>query len=204
MRTHFPARALLLIALLVLSGREAAAQVVQISPLAGYRFGGSFGYVPTGKVYSLDNAFSYGGTVDFSVSPHWRVEVLYSRQDTALRPSGVPVQYKLAVEEFMLGLQEERGEPNDKAHFFGTVLFGGTRLHPDFGGADATHAAAGFAFGVKFFPTKNFGLRFEGRGLVTFMTASGGTMCVSGTCVFSYTGSTFWQGDLAGGLIFAF
>ncbi len=48
------------------------------------------------------------------------------------------------------------------------------------------------------------GLRFEARGLYTLVRASGGVFCANGSCLFAFSGSGLWQGDVSGGLILAF
>jgi hypothetical protein len=57
---------------------------------------------------------------------------------------------------------------------------------------------------MKSFFTKNVGLRLEARGFWTLVDGEGGVACVNGTCLFAFSGKGLWQGDVSGGLVFAF
>jgi hypothetical protein len=183
----------------------AHAETLQISPLASYRSGGSFSLATSGLVVRPDPTLALGGTLDLVVAPTWRVELAYSRQDTKMDgPYGA--RLGLAIENYFVGLQEERGADQDaKTRPFGTLLVGATRFVPDFAANSKTEPAVGLALGFKYLPTRNLGLRFEGRGIMTFTNSTGAVLCGgNGTCFFNSSGSTFWQWEALGGLILAF
>jgi hypothetical protein len=48
------------------------------------------------------------------------------------------------------------------------------------------------------------GLRLETRGYWTLVSGEGGVACVNGSCLFAFSGSGLWQGDVNGGLVLAF
>ncbi len=183
---------------------SAFAQNLQIAPLASYRSGGSFSLPSSGLIVRPKSGFAYGGTVDLAIKPTWRVELAYSRQETNV-DGGFGRRLGITLENYFVGLQEERGaEENAKSRPFGTLLLGATRFVPDFPADAETFPAAGFALGMKLFPAKNFGLRFEGRGIMTFVTTNGGSLCGNGTCYLNSSGSSFWQWEFSGGAIIAF
>lgn len=198
------ARLLLGLALLGFAAAPTHAQTVQLSGVASYRSGGSFSLPTTGLVVRLDPKLAVGGAVDLAIHPTWRLELAYSRQPTKVDgPFGA--RLGVTVENYLAGLQEERGAADQtKSRPFGTLLVGATRVVPDFGAGAKTFPAAGLALGTKYFPTKNVGLRLEGRGIMTFTTTSGGALCGSGLCYLNYSGSSFWQWDFGGGLVLAF
>ena len=174
---------------------------VQLEPFAGLQYGGSVDSLAFQAVYKFGSGLVYGGTLDLSMSEAFRLELLYSRQATELSQGTLP-SFEIGVERYMLGIQEEKGE---KTRYFGTALFGVTRFKPKDALLESlTKPALGFALGAKFMPAKNLGLRFEARGFLTFVDSGGGVLCANGTCIFNFSGKTFWQGDLTGGLIFAF
>jgi len=83
-------------------------------------------------------------------------------------------------------------------------VFGATRFVPGAGFDAATKFGAGAGLGVKTFFGKNVGLRLEARGYWTLVSGEGGVACVNGICLFAFSGSGLWQGDVNAGLILAF
>jgi opacity protein-like surface antigen len=180
----------------------ARAQSVQVTPLASYAFGGSVRDAVFDESRSFDPALAYGGAVSFPISESWRFELLYSRQPTTLE-GGLGAPFDVTIERYLAGFQEEKGESNVK--WFGTAWLGATRFVPDLAGFDsATKFGAGVGLGVKTFFAKNVGLRLEARGFWTYVKGEGGMACVNGNCLFAFSGSGMWQGDVGGGLILAF
>jgi len=192
-----------LAAALLLGATAAQAQSVQITPFVGYAFGGSVRDTVLDESRSFDAALDYGGTLSFPISQGWRFELLYSRQATKLSGDGLSPSFDVTIERYMGGFQEEKGEGN--VRWFGTVWLGATRFVPGLGGYDSeTKFGAGVGLGVKTFPVKNVGLRFEARGFYTLVKGDGGAFCANGTCLFAFSGTGLWQGDVSGGLILAF
>ena len=136
---------------LLLGATPARAQSVQITPFVGYAFGGSVRSSTLDETYSFDASLAYGGSVNFSISPTWRFELLYSRQETKLGGEGLSPSFDVTIERYLAGFQEEKGEGN--VRWFGTVWLGATRFVPGLGGFDSeTKFGAGVGLGVKTFP----------------------------------------------------
>ena len=172
---------------------------VEIAPFAGFQFGGGF-LAASGREVSLDAGLDYGGTIDFRVADTWCVEGLYSRHSTELGGDGSP--FGVTVERMMGGIMEEQGDY--RSRFFGVALFGATRLTPELPGfSSKTEFTIGIGLGVKQLFSEHLGLRAEARGFYVLTETGGGLFC-SGGCLFTFSGSGLWQGDLSGGLIFAF
>jgi hypothetical protein len=186
---------------LAIGAVPAQAQTVQLAPFAGFQFGGSF-VTPAGAAFELHDSLDYGGGLDVAISSSWRVGLLYSRQDTELRGPGP--SFDLSVERLMASLVEERGEGTD-ARFFGEALFGVTRFVSGLGGYDTdSRFTLGVGLGLKRFFSEHFGVRGQVRGLYTFTEADGGVFCVNGECLFLFSGSGLWQGEVSGGLVIGF
>ncbi|HYN04031.1 MAG TPA: hypothetical protein VE359_16395 [Vicinamibacteria bacterium] len=187
---------------LLLGAAPARAQSVQITPFAGYAFGGSVRDTVLDESRSFDAALDYGGTLSFPIGESWRFELLYSRQETKLA-GGLGSSFDVTIERYMGGFQEEKGEGN--VRWFGTFWLGATRFVPGLGGYDSkTKFGAALGLGVKTFPVKNVGLRLEARGFYTLVKGEGGAFCANGTCLFAFSGTGLWQGDVSAGLILAF
>jgi hypothetical protein len=198
-------RAAIVLAALCLAAPEARAQSVQIAPFAGYQFGGSFHSPVLLRDFDLESGLSYGGTLDIGISEHFRVEMLYSRQETKLEGNlDGGIRPDVNVERYMGGIQEEKGEGPSK--FFGTFLLGVTRFVPGLPGFDSkSRFALGVGLGGKRFLGDHFGLRIEARGFYTFTETDGGVYCNgAGTCLFVFSGQGLWQGEISGGLILRF
>jgi hypothetical protein len=186
---------------LAIGAVPAQAQTVQLAPFVGYQFGGSF-VTPGGAAFELQDSLDYGGGLDVAISSSWRVGLLYSRQDTELRGPGPT--FELSVERLMGSLVEERGEGTD-ARFFGELLVGVTRFVSGLGGYDTdSRFTLGVGLGLKRFFSEHVGVRGQVRGLYTFTEADGGVFCVNGQCLFLFSGSGLWQGEVSGGVVIGF
>jgi hypothetical protein len=203
--------AMLLLGALALAAPTAEAQrrstdtpTIQIAPFVGYQFGGSIFSETFDRKFSFKSGLNWGGSVDFAIGESWRFEAYYSRQDTELQSAGLAAAaFDVKVERLMVGFQEEKGEGSVK--FFGTILFGATRYTPANGSLSGdTRFSAALGLGVKSFFTPNFGLRLESHAFYTSVESGGGVFCTAGTCIFRYSGSGIWQGDVTAGLIIAF
>lgn len=189
----------------VLTGANAWAQLprrlstVELAPFAGFQYGGGFTSA-TGRDVSLDAGLDYGGMLDIRIGETWFLEAFYSRQETALGGDDSP--FEVTVERLMGGLSEERGDGPTK--YFGVILLGATRLTPrlrEF--SDSSHFTVGLGLGFKHLFSEHLGFRAEGRGFYVRTESGGGLIC-AGACLFVFDSSGLWQGDFAGGLVFAF
>lgn len=93
-----------------------------------------------------------------------------------------------------------------KRPFLGLTV-GGTRLDAKTSDVDDEWAfSAGISGGMKYFFNDRVGLRFEGRGLLSFFRSSGAIFCgfPPGQCAFTVSGSNFAQLNVLAGLIVRF
>jgi len=196
--------ALALVALAApLSGAPASAGDVEVTPFVGLQYGG--GYISAAGVpHSFDESLDYGATLDLALAPTWRLEFLYSRQETELRPPTGGPTFPQVVERYMVGIQEEP-ETDGPFRFFGVALLGATRLVPGLSGIDSElRFAAGLGLGTKVPASGRFALRLEARGFYTVVDSGGAVFCSNGTCLFRFSGSGIWQGDVTAGVVLRF
>ncbi len=185
---------------LVLAG-PAHAQSVEIAPFVGYGFGGSVVSIGYGTSSAVDAGVVYGGIVDVTIAKAWRLEALYSRQESAVATPGAAGRIGLRVERYLAGIQEEKAWGRVRA--FGVGLVGATRFVP--AGYDSeTYFTAGVALGVKSRLAGHFGARLEGRLFYVPVTTGGGAVCSGGQCLFGYSGSGMFQGDVSAALVIGF
>ena len=178
---------------------------VELAPFAGLQFGGHLYSPNLASSFSIDESAVFGATLDVALDENWRVEVLFSRQDTELRArqAGAP-RFPQIVERYMVGIEEEHG-PHGPFRFFGVALLGATRLAPGLSGADSElRFAVGLSLGAKVPASSRVGFRFEARGFYTVVESGGAVYCTNGTCLFQFSGSGIWQGDVTAALVVRF
>jgi len=209
MRPRLLASALLLIAPAATRG-----QTVEITPVAGYRFGGGFstaGAEPADPAvdYQLKDAAAFGVHVGFRVARDGEIELLYSRQETSLATDGLftgePL-FDLALETWQAGGNYLFAEEDARVRPYIGVGLGITRLLPQPASLqDETRFCASVAAGVKVWLGRHFGLRLEARGFFTVLESDRDTFCDSGEgCLIQASGSDISQGEVRAGVVLRF
>jgi hypothetical protein len=180
---------------------EALSQSIEIAGFGGYGFGGALASTDGGRNVSIEGGLVYGGTLTGAISPSWRIEALVSRQESHLAGDLPGTQLDAVLSRYMAGIQEEKGQGRTRA--FGTFLVGATRFDPS-GYEAQTWFTLGLGLGVKTRLASHLGLRFEARGYYTPVDSGGGVACSGGRCIFAFSGSGLFQGDVSGGVLVAF
>jgi len=205
----------LALALLVIAPAAARSQTVEITPVAGYRFGGGFttaaGIEPAdaGVDYEVKDAASFGVHLGVRVAEDGELELLYSRQDTRLGTGGLftgePL-FDLALETWQFGGNYLFAEEGSRLRPYIGVGLGITRLLPEPAALeDETRFSASFAAGAKVWLGRHFGLRFEARGFFTVLESDGDAFCeTDGECLVHAKGSDISQGEVRAGLVLRF
>jgi len=154
----------------------AAGQNFEITPMAGYRFGGTLysfrttvGGVPTAALEVADSA-AFGVHLGYKFG-EFEFEALYARQEAGLETpglfTGAPVM-DLTLDTFQGGGNYLFATKNAKVVPFIGFGLGFTILKPERRDlTDETRFSASFAGGAKFWLGKNVGLRVEGRYFLT-------------------------------------
>jgi hypothetical protein len=210
MRLH-PLTALIFAAL----PSAARSQTIEITPVVGYRFGGSVEAASgsgSGSQSSVelevDDAAAFGVQLGYRIG-EGEIELLYARQETQLQTAalftGAPV-FDLALETWQIGGSYLFGDDDARARPFVAVGLGLTRLLPEPSGlSDETRFSASFGAGVKLWLGRHFGIRLEGRGFFTVLDSDSRTFCGSASgCVIHTTGSELSQAEARAGLILRF
>ncbi len=184
---------------------SASAQSVMITGFGGYRMGGGFTGATSQTRYDIANRASFGGIVDIATSKSFRIEMLFSRQQTEVGVDEITIgpRMPLTVDFYQVGIMEERGE--GKGRGIGALLVGATRFVPEATGIqDEVHFSASLMLGVKYLLGKHVAIRADGRGVVTFVSGGGGALCGNGGCLVTFSGSTIFQPEVTAGLTLAF
>lgn len=191
--------ALVLLALPALS----AAQDVQVSGFAGWRFGGS-GVSPVDyQDLDIHGAGSFGGSSSVRLWGRNAVELYFSRAESAGRRRFEDSELEVAVSYLLVGLVHEVKTEGVRP-FLGFAI-GGARLRQSPGGTRTLFSAAGVA-GVRVFASPHLGLRADGRLL--FVTDDRGSSRtrepLERSSGLTLRADSIIQGELTVGLVLAF
>jgi hypothetical protein len=168
----------------------------------GYRFGGGFTDVTTGKTWELTDGPAYAVAADFAIDRKTQWEVFVSHRNSTLKASGfspVADNIALGITYYHLGgtyfFDQEVGR--------GGYVVGGlglTNFSPSQSGL-SSETRFSFNVGVGYMVplAKRVAFKIEGRGYVTLVDSTGGFFC-SGGCVVQIKGTTFTQGEVLAGI----
>jgi len=183
----------------------------QLTPFAGYRFGGTFEDQETEAEYELDDNNSYGLILNFPSRGNTEWEVYYSTQSTVVDSAGfVPSDTTLDLDvEYLQVGGTYLFDATKSAVPYIVATIGGTKISPD---APDTKSDTFFSFGIgggwKFFPASRVGLRLDGRMLGTFISSNSSIFCQSGSgggsCAIRTSGKLLYQFELQAGVVFRF
>jgi len=181
----------------------------ELSPFAGYRFGGEFEEEGTERTFDLGDSNAHGIILNIREEANTQWEVLYARQSTAVDtqpPLAEPVP-DLDVEYLHFGGTYLGDGLNTRPFLAATI--GLSRFDPKPSGSGAeTYFSASIGGGVQLRAAKRVGIRLEGRVVTTFVDSDSQIFCRSGGvtnfCAIRVEGSTFTQFELRAGLVFRF
>jgi hypothetical protein len=190
------------VACLAVLSSHLSAQGVEIAPFGGYRFGGDFFELMTGRPIDLDGAAALGAVVDVPIANGLQFEALFTHQQAdVVAPPALPgpaTSWQISVDYWQAGgLQEFSGGP---VRPFMTGLLGLTRYASE---ADSeVRFTLGGGGGAKLFPSRRIGVRLDGRLFATFVDAGGSVIaCSPGTCWLALRAHVVWQAEFTAGLI---
>jgi opacity protein-like surface antigen len=187
--------------------RSAHAQRIEVTPFGGYRVGGSIAEVDAGEVVDDDGGPSLGVIVDVvfgGLSDGLKVEGVFSRETTDLEVrTGIfdpPASVRVEVDQLQVGGVQDLSYGRVRPFLAG--LLGITRYAVP--GDTEVRFSLGVGAGVKFYATRNLGLRLDARGYMTVIDLGGSGICGGFGCAIRFNVSPAFQGDFTAGLLLAF
>ena len=184
--------------------RSQAMQRFGISPFYGYRWGGGLETV-NGQNINFEDGRAYGLALDYSPlpSPDFKVELLWSRQDSGLDLHGLGGEnrIRMTVDEFQIGAVVEK--PTGRFHPYLGASLGASLFGPEGLDSEARFSLS-IGGGLKFFLLKNLTLRADLRGYCTVVESDSAFISTGGVTVVHFHGSTLWQGEITGGVTLSF
>ncbi len=186
-----------------------SAQRIEITPFAGFQFGGNL-RIQSGDL-SVSSGLNYGFTIDVSFTPGGKIEFFYSRQETDLEledgtTGAVSTLFDMAVEFIHVGVVYEWNLQKVKPF---VVLTGGmTRMIPQGVDRESERWASGmFGGGVKTFVSERVGIKAQGRLAFSLVRAGDELFCaptIAGGCLVGLRRKLMTQGMLTAGVFVAF
>jgi opacity protein-like surface antigen len=212
---------LALFALLVSSAAFAQVRggTVEISPFAGYLFGGEFSRGTTALFNTdadVEDHGTYGVRFGYNVNSKFETELQYSRTEThfvthnnstLFEPSGTKKLGDLDIDYLLANFTFNFGH----GRWVPYITFGGgaARLNPSVPGVNTSTEYKGtgtIGGGVKVFFNPHFGLRFDGRYYATWIHDDNNHNNCDHDHSHDCSSHHDWlnNGDVTGGLVFAF
>jgi len=201
-------------ALVMAASSQAFAQqspgAVELTPFAGFRFGGTFTDEEDGREAGVSDSATAGLALNFRDGPNTQWEIVYARQSTDVNVRdfdfGVPT-IDLDIDILQVGGTFMGDGELFRPYLAATI--GASRLSPTLDGLDSdTFWSFGIGGGMQFFPTSRLGLRLEGRMWGTLVDSSTSLFCQSGPqgggCAIAIQGEGLWQFETFAGLVFRF
>lgn len=204
---RLPIGTTVLFGLLLSLAAPAAAQPpdrVEVSVFGGYRFGGDFYEIASGRPVDNDGATSFGVAVNIPLTLDTQIEALITHQQARfVAPAlGSPdARFRVTVDHYQVGGLTELG--GVRARPFLTGLIGLTRYEAS--GDHELRLSGSVGGGVKLFPSPRAGVRLDGRVFATLVDADFDALaCGAGLCFGSVNAWVVWQAEFTTALIVRF
>jgi hypothetical protein len=190
------------LAVIALGVTPAHAQGIEAAPFVGYRFGGDFFELVTGRAVDTDGAPAIGLSFDVPLPDGFHLEGLFTHQNAHLVTTnlvGERLEWNVAVDHWLGGAIQELSA--GRVRPFVSGLVGLTRFGVP--ADDEWRFVAGGGGGVKLLPTRHVGIRLDGRLFATFVdvdaraAACGG----AGRCLTALDVDVVWQAEFTAGLV---
>ena len=188
----------------------ASENTFELTPYGGYRFGGKVSFKSAVGSYELDDSTSFGMILNWRHTGNTQWEIIYARQstDASLRDS---TEFSPSVETEMHSLElggTYQGDGEIARPYLAFTL-GGTHIRADANGSQSdTFFSASIGLGYQFFPSRQFGLRLEGRARAILINSSTDLFCRTGpdenVCAIQVRGDTLNQFETFAGFTFRF
>lgn len=191
--------------LLLLSSLDthAAGFGLELSPIVGARFGGSF-ETRAGDDLDLDAGLSYGLALDFGPrESELKYELLWSRQESGIDFRGLAGldDLDVTVDQFMFGGVYETTQGRFRENI--SALVGGSVITAE-GSDPQAFFSVGIGLGGKYYATKNLVFRVDIRGYCNIVESEGAFISTGGTTIVFFSGDVLWQGEVSVGVAFSF
>ena len=207
MRTPLRFTALVLTSVLcAVSAADAqTADRVEVTAFGGYRFGGDFYEIASGRPVDTDGAISFGLVLDIPFRRETQIEAMITHQQARFTLPGTEgageARLRVTVDHYQVGGLTELSAGRARPFLTGTL--GLTRFEA--AGDHELRFSGSLGGGVKLFPTPRVGVRLDGRVFATLVDADADVLiCSPGICIGSIDAWIVWQAEFTSGLVIRF
>jgi opacity protein-like surface antigen len=182
----------------------------ELTPYAGYRFGGTFDDRDGATSVELDDRGDFGVILNIRESANTQWEVIYSRQDTSADLAGLtPPDSSVDVELHYFQAGGTYLGEGERARPYLAATIGGTHISPASSTYDGdTFWSFSIGAGLQLRPSDRVGIRLEARAWGTLIDSDTSLFCASGPegalCAIAIDGSMLWQMEAFAGVVFRF
>ena len=182
----------------------------ELTPFAGYTFGGTFDVSDSDQSVDLDDAPGFGLLLDVRKDDNTQYEILYVRHspDANAVSVGIPnPTFDLTFDTLQLGGTYQWEGDTLRPYFAATL--GGTKIAvTDAGYGADTFWSFSLGVGAQYRPQARLGIRLELRAFGTLTNSHTDLFCETGgttnTCLIQLKGDVLWQTAAFAGVVFRF
>ncbi len=180
---------------------------LEITPLGGYRFGGSFDIQESSDAYEMEDSSGFGLVFNLREQANTQWELIYSRQNgTAELNSASALQSRVDVDIQVLQIGGTYQGSGSRARPYVALTLGGTRFATDSGNDSFFSGSIGL--GLQVMPDARVGIRLEARAYGTLTDSDTDIFCRTGpdlnVCAVQVDGEIFSQIETFAGIVFRF
>jgi opacity protein-like surface antigen len=182
----------------------------ELTPFAGYRFGGQFHVAESEATLNINDSPSYGLLFNIRQHANTQWEILYSRQQTDARVAGTnasDANVDLDIQTLQGGGTYQGDGDTVRPYLAATI--GGTHIRSGSANSQSdTFLSFSLGLGLQVRPTERLGLRLEARGYGVLTSSNTDLFCQTGPeqniCAIRIDGKVLWQLETFAGIVFRF
>jgi len=200
------------VALLTVAAADAQEEIslFELTPFAGYTFGGEFEDMTRTDSLELVDGASFGLILNIREAANTRWEILYSRQATQADTTGLLISGpSLGIDVHYIQVGGTYLADGNRARPFLAATIGATRFEPGLAGFDSeTFFSFSIGAGFHLRPDNRLGIRLEARAYGTLLESDTDLFCQTGPseniCAIRSEGAVLWQLETLVGFVFRF
>ena len=180
---------------------------LEITPISGYRFGGTFQVDGSDTSWGVDDSSSFGLIVNLPHDTNTNYEFAYFEQSSNAELDGVTTGRSLiGLDQRTLQVGGTYEWGGDRVRPYLAASIGGTRIEA--AGEDDTFFSGSIGLGLLISPASTIGFRLEARAHGVFVSSDTDLLCRTGpdlnVCFIRVEGDMLSQIDTFAGFVFRF
>lgn len=180
---------------------------LEITPIGGYRFGGTFQVEDADTSWGVEDSSSFGLILNLPYETNTKYELAWFEQSSTAELDGVTIGRSIIdLDQRTLQIGGTYEWSGDNVRPYLAASIGGTRIEA--AGENDTFFSGSIGLGLLINPDAHFGLRLEVRAHGVFVSSDTDLLCRTGpdinVCAIRVEGDMLSQIDTFAGLVFRF